>query len=98
MLVIMIRNWRPAGFSSDSGLRTVDVEPKPSFSGVLGSTVEASGDIHFGSKGRVQESAPQITLGVDLFQKHVIFVKKKEREIWRVHKIQSNIFIFLASV
>lgn len=81
MLVVVIRNWRPAGFSGDSGLRTVDVEPKPSFSGVLGSAVEASGDIHFGSKGRVQESAPQITLGVDLSQKHVIFVKKKKKRI-----------------
>lgn len=66
---------------------------KASFTSLLDCSVEASGDIRLGSKGRIQESAANYFGGT--------FVSKtcdlKKKEIWQVHKIQSNVFIFLTS-
>lgn len=90
MSVIMIGNWRPAGLISDSGLtpRRRTLHRTMQSLSVLDSTAETSGDIHLGSKGRVQESTTNYCEGT--FVSKTCDLKKKKKEIWPLHKNPSS--------
>lgn len=89
----MIGSWEPAGFISNSTEEKLHMEPwKASFFSGLDSAVEASGDIHVGSKGRVQESATNY-VGGTLVSKTGF--KKKKTKKGRFLKSSQTCLVFL---